>query len=58
VQPLATTSSYQQNLVALAPIVANAVVDQPRATEICGFFIDEHSRHAPETFALLCIRLI
>jgi len=57
-QPLATTSSQQQNFVALAQLVSSGSVERPRPREISRFSIAEYSWHSPETLALLCIRLI
>ena len=56
--PFATTNSPQKNFVALTAGVPTARVTQPHATEISDFDLSEHSRHSPETLALLCIRLI
>jgi hypothetical protein len=57
-QPLTTTGSQQQNLVALTPLISNENVDQLRAKKIPTFSIAEHFRHSPKTLALICIRLI
>ena len=56
--PFSTTNSLQKNFVALTVSVPSGKVEQPRATEISDFDLSEHSRHSPETLALLCIRLI
>src|SRR6516165_3942340 len=57
-QPLATTGSVQKDVGVLAPLVSNAIADQPRGREIFGLSFSEHFRHSPEPLALLCIRLI
>jgi len=58
VQPLSTTNVLQKNFVALTAIIPTGKVEQPRAAKISGFSLAEHSRHYPETLALLCVRLI
>jgi hypothetical protein len=57
-QPLATTGFVQKDVGVLAPLVSNAIADQPRGREIFGLSFSEHFRHSPEPLALLCIRLI
>jgi len=56
--PFSTTNSLQKDFVALTAGVPTARVALPRAAEILDFDLCEHSRHSPETLALLCIRLI
>ena len=58
VQPLATTSSQQQNLVAFTSLILTSEVAQPPSRDISNFSVTEDRWHSPDTLALICIRLI
>src|ERR1700730_2931689 len=57
VQPLAKSSSDQQNIATLSSTAAVAVSDQT-ATELFVFPSVEQGVHSPAPLALICIRLI
>jgi hypothetical protein len=56
-QPPARSSSEQQNIAALASMVAVPLPNRP-ATEQFVFFSAKCSAHSPPPLALICIRLI
>jgi hypothetical protein len=58
VQPVAKSSSDQQNIAAFPSTVVVAVLDQAATTESSVFSRLEWTAHSPAPLALICIRLI
>src|SRR5215475_10643871 len=58
IPPFTASTSFQQNLVAWIPTVADVQVTPPPAIDRSHFPVADVQWHSPETLALLCIRLI
>jgi hypothetical protein len=58
VQPVAKSGADQQNISALPPMVAVALVTPTATTDSHIFSSAERFAHSPTPFALICIRLI